>query len=381
MQDGEFLVVGGRKAYSYELVPAAGQTNEKPIFLPLLDETTDVDENNLYPFVHLSTDGNVFIFANNRSILLNLKKNEVVREFPELEGGARNYPASGMSAIIPINLNNLENPKVIPAEVIVCGGAKQEAYGQAGKQNFLPALQDCNRIEITNPDAEWVREEMPSKRVMGDMLILPNGDLLLINGAQKGTAAWFFAEEPNLTPLLYKPNKPQNQRFKVLKPSAIPRMYHSTSAVLPNGKILVAGSNTNPGYIYKAKYPTELRVETFSPPYLDPVLNKNKPQIVPSNNKLAYGQLFQLQFKLGELKVEEPDIKVTMLAPPFTTHGYSMNQRMLILGVVDATQTSPGTHALKVMAPPSNVVAPPGFYLLFVVYRGVPSDGMWVQIK
>lgn len=31
---------------------------------------------------------------------------------------------------------------------------------------------------------------------------------------------------------------------------------------------------------------------------------------------------------------------------------------------------------------PENVnVAPPGFYLLFVVHAGVPSHGVWVQLK
>ena len=113
---------------------------------------------------------------------------------------------------------------------------------------------------------------MPSARVMGDMLNLPTGDLLIINGAQQGASAWFLAEQPNFTPVVYSPNNNAGTRFRNLAPTQIARMYHSTAALLPNGKILVAGSNTNPGYDYKAKYPTELRVEHFSPPYLDPAL-------------------------------------------------------------------------------------------------------------
>lgn len=186
LPDGRFFLAGGRKAYSIEYVPPDGQVNKKAIFFPLLDETTDLDENNLYPFVHVSTDGNLFILANSRSVLLSPQTNKVIKEFPVLPGGSRNYPASGMSALLPIDLS-VPNPPLVPAEVIVCGGAKPEAYGLAGKQNFLPALQDCGRLRITDPNPVWVKEQMPSPRVMGDMLILPTGDLLLVNGAEQGT--------------------------------------------------------------------------------------------------------------------------------------------------------------------------------------------------
>lgn len=373
--------MGGRKAYTYEYVPPKGASNEKATKLALLDQTTDLDENNLYPFVHLSTDGNIFIFANNRAILLNLEKNEVVHEFPVLDGGSRNYPASGMSALLPIKLH-VDNAEVIPAEIMVCGGAKPNAYGLAGKGQFIPALQDCGRIQITKPNAVWKKEYMPSQRVMGDMLILPTGKLLIINGAKKGTAAWAYAEDPNLVPVHYDPDGPKNKRFKELNPSKIPRMYHSTSAVLQDGKILVAGSNTNPGYDYKAKYPTELRVEKFSPPYLDKELDQHRPEIVElaSTKRFTYGQTIIFRFKLEDEVLSKADIKVTMLAPPFTTHGYSMNQRMLILGKKEVTMHLGGVQQVVAVAPPSRVVAPPGYYLIFLVYRGVPSKGMWVQI-
>lgn len=388
LADGGFMVVGGRRAFSYEYVPPPGKSNDKKAkyFLPLLDQTTDMDENNLYPFVHLSTDGNVFIFANNRSLLLNPNTNAVLRELPVLPGGARNYPASGMSALLPIRLDLTVTAAAValpPAEVIVCGGAKNEAYGLAGRGTFLPALQDCNRITITDPAPIWRTETMPSRRVMGDMLILPTGDLLLLNGAESGTAAWFFAEKPNLVPVLYRPDEPVNRRFTELAATNIARMYHSSAVVLPDGKIIVAGSNTNPGYNYTAKYPTELRVEKFSPPYLDPELAKQMPELAesPAVTELSYGQKFELVFVLRGLRLSDGDVKVTMYAPPFTTHGYSMSQRMLVLRKDKLVRISRGTYRVAVVAPPSGVVAPPGFYLLFVVHRGVPSKGMWVRIK
>ncbi|KAI3935744.1 hypothetical protein MKX01_032928 [Papaver californicum] len=382
LPDGSFIVVGGRRMFNYEFVPRPGVNNVKNYDLPLLRETTDINENNLYPFVHLSTDGNLFILAKSRSILLDPRTQKVIREFPVLPDGARNYPASGMSALLPIKLHE-ENADVIPTEVIVCGGAKPEAPTLAPKGNFMPALTSCGRIQITKPDAAWKMENMPSPRVMGDMLNLPTGDLLIINGAKKGASGWEFADDANLTPVIYKPLKPKDERFIELQPTTIARMYHSTSTLLPDGKVLVAGSNTHDVYKFDVKFPTELRVEKFWPPYLDPMLNSKRPQITSELNAqtFQYGEEFTLRIRLLELPVlGKKDIKVTIYAPPFTTHGYSMNQRLVVLATKKVIPVFPGVFEISTLSPPYGEVAPPGYYLLFVNYRGVPSKGVWIQI-
>ncbi|KAM7260179.1 hypothetical protein ACFE04_015920 [Oxalis oulophora] len=384
MGDGSFVIFGGRNAFTYEYIPPIGQYNTKSYNFPFLRETSDPVENNLYPFVHLSTDGNVFIFANNRSILFDPKHDKLIRRFPDLPGGHRNYPSSGMSALLPIKLYVEEkNRKVVPAEVLVCGGAPTGAYQLAEKKIFMTALDDCARITITSEKAKWKKEKMPSPRVLGDMMILPTGDILMINGAKKGTAAWEYAKEPNYTPVLYKTKAKKGQRFEVLQASNIPRMYHSSSSMLPDARVMIAGSNTNNGYLYNVEFPTELRVEKFSPPYLDPSLAKYRPEIVlgeGTQTRLHYADGFPIQIKLGEDKVSKADIKVTMYAPAFTTHGISMNQRLVILGVRKVKSDEAGVHNIVAVAPPRGNLAPQGYYLMFVVYRGVPSKGVWVQI-
>ncbi|CAL5339254.1 hypothetical protein CsSME_00022924 [Camellia sinensis var. sinensis] len=380
LEDGSFILFGGRREFSYEIVQTTLNYQSKKIDFPFLKETTDKYENNLYPFAYLLPDTTVFLLANNRSIIMDPKSGKIIRELPVLPNGSRNYPASAMSALLPLKISG-DTPDLLDAEVLVCGGAKPDGMEIAGKGRFIPALQDCNRIVATKPGAKWEVDQLPARRVMGDMLILPNADLLILNGAMDGVAGWNMAETPILTPHVYSPDKPLGQRFKAMNPSTIPRMYHSSSAVLPDGKILVAGSNTNPMYLYKVgpkvKYPTELRVEKFTPYYLDPALDAHRPEITEaaSDNKLSYGQRFNVVIKLND-EVEPEDIKVTMLAPPFTTHGYSQNQRMLVLDAVDVVNGQ-----LTVVAPPSGAVAPPGYYLLFVVHRGVPSRGIWVQIQ
>ncbi|PON92004.1 Galactose oxidase/kelch, beta-propeller, partial [Trema orientale] len=71
------------------------------------------------------------------------------------------------------------------------------------------------------------------------MVILPNGDLLIVNGARLGTMAWWFAEEPNIVSILYQPDKLVNNQFEELERTNIPRMYHSLAAVLPDERVLI----------------------------------------------------------------------------------------------------------------------------------------------
>ncbi|XP_051113747.1 putative aldehyde oxidase Art an 7 [Andrographis paniculata] len=383
LENGTFAIVGGRDAYNYELVPVDTLEFTPQIkALPLLAETDDDAgrENNLYPFVNLLPDGNLFVFANYKSIVLNPYTGEAVRKFPDL-AGSRNYPPSAMSALLPVDLSS-GDPKY---EVIICGGNSRDAYIysdlQQPNRTFLPALKDCQRIDLMKEGADWDSEDMPSPRVMGDMVILPTGDLLILNGAKAGTSAWNAADQPNMTPVLYTPNKPKGLRFKELAPTTVPRMYHSNAAVLPSAEILIAGSNTNAFYMMPKYndlfiFPTEMRTEKFTPPYLDPLLQDWRVEITGAADPIPmkYGGTFTLTVTTKKGPLLPPEVKVTMYSPPFTTHGYCQNQRLLIL----SRKVSGNT--LSVEAPPSGKVAPPGYYLIFVVRRGIPSRGVWARI-
>lgn len=374
------IIIGGRRSFNYEFYPKTDAAS-KAYSLPFLVQTDDPDqENNLYPYVFLHTDGNLFIFANNRAILFNYTGNAIVKTFPTIPGGEpRNYPSTGSAVMLPLDLRGA----FAEVEVVVCGGAPNGSFVQVSKNNtFVGALNTCARIKITDPSPEWVMETMPLARVMGDMLLLPDGNVLIINGAAQGTAGWEYARCPVLNPVLYEPHKPIGSRFKVMSASTIPRLYHSTAILLRDGRVLVGGSNPHNFYeFFQETFPTELRLEAFSPDYLHYSFDKVRPYILSpaSLTEIQYGQNLTVSFSTGR-RPNPNSIKVTMLAPPFNTHSFSMNQRLLVLESGNFTNQGDMTFSIEVTAPAAPVLAPAGYYILFVVHLGIPSEGIWVQI-
>ncbi|KDP25206.1 hypothetical protein JCGZ_20362 [Jatropha curcas] len=385
LPDGKIIVVGGRYQFNYEFIPKSSINDQKLYQLPFLKETrySPLIPNNLYPFLHLSPDGNLFIFANDRAILLDYVNNKVVKNYPVMPGGiSRNYPSTGSSVLLPLVLHN--NFSSSPnAEVVICGGTLPDSNEQTNAGIYIAASKSCGRIAINKENPVWEMEEMPVRRVMGDMIMLPTGDVLIINGAANGTAGWNAAREPVLNPVLYRPNIPTN-RFELMSPSPIPRLYHSAAHLLSDGRVLVGGSNPNRNYNFTAIYPTELSLEAFYPPYLSP--NTSRPAITEINPEanLRYKQKFTMGFESKtEKMVNLQKIYVTMVAPSFTTHSFAMNQRLLVLALDNngVQKVGTGKYSVQVNTPVTGALAPPGYYQLFVVHEGVPSRGMWVHIK
>ena len=389
LPDGRAIVVGGRQSFSYEFLPK-NPRNDMSYFLKFLWETMDpYEENNLYPFLHLLPDGNLFIFANNRSILFDYHRNLVVKEFPIIPGGCkRSYPSTGSSVLLPLILNptRFGSNVVLPeAEVMVCGGSPPGAYIMSNKERvFLQAARSCGRLRVTDPKPEWVMEDMPMPRVMPDMILLPTGDVIIINGAGNGTAGWDDAINPVLHPVLYRARNPPGRRFVVLNPSRIPRMYHSSALLLPSGQILVGGSNPHRTYNFTASpYRTELSLEAYQPYYLDTEYANMRPSILTVEARMqmiSYGQMFSVTFVLP-LYRPNPGISVVLITPSFTTHSFAMNQRMLVLDVGRLEHLSIFAYKVSAHGPPTSTVAPPGYYMLFVVHAGIPSEGVWVKVQ
>ncbi|PRQ27154.1 putative galactose oxidase/kelch, beta-propeller, galactose oxidase, beta-propeller [Rosa chinensis] len=174
---------------------------------------------------------------------------------------------------------------------------------------FVGALRTCARIKITNPNPEWVVETMPLARVMSDMTkgvathglsppldmtLLPNGEVLIINGGAAGTAGWEIGRKPILNPVLHRPENVIGSRFKVQNPSTVPRMYHSRALLLRDSRVLVGGSNPHKYYRFiNVLYLTELSLEAFHPSYLDAKYTYLRPTIIGLGSQLSYTRVWR----------------------------------------------------------------------------------------
>uniref|UniRef100_A0A7N0V645 Galactose oxidase n=1 Tax=Kalanchoe fedtschenkoi TaxID=63787 RepID=A0A7N0V645_KALFE len=380
LPSGEGIVVGGRGQFNYEFYPKT--TFPKLYSLPFLKQTNDKgSDNNLYPFTFLNTDGNLFIFANNRAILLDYKTNTVVKTYPTIPGGdPRSYPSTGSAVLLP--LRDLE-AATVTAEVLVCGGAPNGSYAKSTKKKFVPALDTCARMTITDPNPNWVIEKMPFARCMGDMVLLPHGDVLIINGAGRGTAGWERADTPVNNPVIYKPDEATGSRFETQNPATTARMYHSSAILLPDGRVLVAGSNPHPHYKFtNVQFPTEVSLDTFLPSYLNEHMNNLRPEIYlpATNSQVGYGQQLQVLFST-RAAADLTKVNVTMVAPSFASHSFSMNQRLLVLTMGTIQVVGTNTYEVSVSIPKSTILAPPGYYMIFVVHQDVPSVSIFVKIS
>jgi len=138
-------------------------------------------------------DGTVLMIANNQTIIYDIEKNtETI--LPDIPNGVRvTNPFDGTAALLP-----LSPPNYIP-EVLVCGGSNssdQIPSLQLSSQDL--ASDQCSRLTLTPEGIRkgWEVEHLLELRMMPEMILMPNGQVLITNGAQTGYAAINSVKDP-----------------------------------------------------------------------------------------------------------------------------------------------------------------------------------------
>ncbi|KAI1317399.1 hypothetical protein EDD11_008463 [Mortierella claussenii] len=371
LPSGELFVLGGsneslainRQATNnptWEIYPKpAGikAADYKPNFMQFM---VDALPNNLYPNVYSLPDGNIYIFANQKSMIFNVERNEVIKQLPDIPGGPRSYPLTGSHVLLP-----LDPAKNYAHEVLVCGGS--EAQTQRAK-----ALQSCGRINLNAVDPQWEMDQMPSPRLMGDAVILADGKVMLLNGCKTGYAGFRHGNDPVFTPVIYDPDAPLGSRFTEWAPSDIARMYHSVAMLLPDATVFVAGSNENSEVrLQDVPFPTEYRIESFTPPYLTTDLAR--PEILTKvPEKVTYAQKVQVTVDVKDTAKYAPEVTFMLGHRGFVTHSTHMSQRMTKLTATQGKQEGT-TITYEVEMPPNANLMPPGPHYIHMLNNGVPS--------
>lgn len=205
-------------------------------------------------------------------------------------------------------------------------------------------------IDLSSGAPQWTTiAHMANPRMEHNAVLLPNGKVLVIGGRSNNDATPIAV----LTPEIYDP---ASSTWTSVAPHVTPRRYHSTAVLLPDGRVLSAGGDYEPSG------------EIYSPPYL---FNGPRPTIVALPATVAYGAAFTIQFT-GTTS----NHSAVLVALSAVTHSNNMSQRCVALGSIASSGGS-----VTLTAPPDGRIAPPGFYMLFIVSSsGVPSISKMLRV-
>ena len=206
----------------------------------------------------------------------------------------------------------------------------------------------------------WPDNQIPLRR-HGCSTLLPTGEVIFTGGINHE-----LPENPDTDAVLegeiYKPGidwKSNTYQFseeswELTPQSSVPRNYHSVALLLPNGRVLTAGSNIDGqsgGDSIK-----EHRIEVYSPWYDG---NANRPRITSAPSNISYGEQFEILTNDAD-SIE----RVALMRCGTVTHAWDGDQRYVGL---EFEEPAPNTKALLITAPPDGGVAPPGPYMLWTI--------------
>jgi len=236
---------------------------------------------------------------------------------------------------------------------VVGGGAIGESPRSTGRIDFL---------DVGAPDPAFRPGPMLPEGVRYPNLVnLPDDSTLISNGSRdyrgKGASnnhiAQFLRPDGTLTPAA---------------DPAVGRDYHAEGLLLPDGRVLTAGSdplfddeqNTVSGTF-------EQRIEIFSPPY---VYEADRPRITSAPPVMTMG---------ATVPVATPDASrirsARLIKASTATHVTTVDMRSVALEV------RPGADGVDVTVPPEPEIVTPGPYMLFLLDdRGVPSEAKMVTV-
>lgn len=239
----------------------------------------------------------------------------------------------------------------LPNKIVKAGTA-------ADSQNSGPCSNTAFVLDMTAASPAW--QQIPSMaytRCFMNMTVLPDGTVLATGGETDKNGG-------NIANAVYIAElwSPDTQTWTTMTAMKTPREYHGTALLLPDGRVVETGMGADFGNV-----PDQKSAEFYSPPYL---FKGARPTISQPPAQINYNTNFF---------VGTPDAasvaKVVLIRLGGVTHFFDENTRYLPLSFSQAA------GGLTVAAPVDGRLAPPGYYMLFLVNsNGVPSVAPILQV-
>jgi Domain of unknown function (DUF1929)/IPT/TIG domain/Glyoxal oxidase N-terminus len=304
----------------------------------------------LYPRMHLLPDGNVFYSGpTTSSALFNPSTTAWTLDVATTNySGTRTY---GTSVLLPLTPANNYDPKIT-----IMGGNS-------------PATNTTELIDMGAQTPKWVYGlNMSEARIEMNAVILADGRILAVGGSvddEDTDNLSLNADLFDLRNVNLNTNPPYLGTVSSALANATERLYHSVALLLPDATVWLAGGNPERGTYNNT-------IEIYQPPYL---FNSNgglatRPSITGAPSSITYGNNFTLQTPNAS-----SISSVSLVRNGSVTHAFGMDQRLVGLSF------TAGSGSLTITAPPNSDIAPPGYYMLFILNSsGVPSLAQMVQL-
>lgn len=247
-------------------------------------------------------------------------------------GQARSiYRYAGNSVLLPLL------PGSTSAKVLILGGGNKPNGGQ-------PGTKTAELIDLGSGNPSWSTvNPMFFARRNANAVILPDDTILVVGGNNKDEH-----DEPVYTAERFDP---ATGNWALLPAMNYFRTYHSVAILLPDGRVWVSGS-TYPGTVQET---WQKNIEIYSPGYL---FEGAQPDITTWPDNITYGNQFSIDVSL-------PIAAIRLIRLGSLTHSTEMDQRSV--GLTFSAGDPNGTNPYTVNAPANANIAPPGYYMLFVL--------------
>ena len=297
----------------------------------------------MYPALHLLKDGRLFYSGAN-----------VFGPGPALPG-IWNFTTNAWQAVPGLTSVDRRDqgmsvllPPAQDQKVMILGGGHQDLPVNAVASTAIVDLNAANPTYVAGPP-------MDASKMYVSAVILPDSTVFETGGASttihNGTHPVYSAQIFD----------PKTSTWKKAASPTVPRVYHSSALLLPDGRVATFGGNPEDGF--------EMRIEIFKPPYLQ--TNTPRPTITSAATEIALGGTYAV----GTTQAS-PIRSAVLVRPGAVTHSSDSNQRL-----VDLPFTTTAT-GVSVKVTGNQNLAPPGWYMMFVVDTdGVPSVAKWVHLS
>jgi hypothetical protein len=226
-----------------------------------------------------------------------------------------------------------------------------------------PSAATSYLLDMTQPSPHWqLTTPMSFPRTYHNLTVMPDGTVLATGGGVTTNAI-----DPAGAVYAAELWSPVTQKWTTLSSMSVPRLYHSIAILLPDGRVLVEAGGRFNGY--PSNDPSDrLSAEIFSPPYL---FKGARPTITSAPSSAAVSSV---------ISVQTPDAaeiaSVSLIRLASVTHAFNADQRYLPLTF------TPNAGGLDVQMPANHNLAPPGYYMLFILNaNGVPSVASIIQVQ